>query len=101
MFRELIQDCQLGVPTGVMAWKFHRGLAQGVIEICCRQDLPVVLTGGVFQNRILTEMIYEELTRREIQVGLHHQVPPNDGGLAVGSIGNWHGKSSSASLNKR
>ena len=45
--------------------------------------LPVVLTGGCFQNARLAEGLASELASQP-GVYLHHQVPPGDGGLAVG-----------------
>jgi hydrogenase maturation protein HypF len=45
--------------------------------------LPVVLTGGCFQNARLTEGILGELSG-DFAVYTHAHVPPNDGGLALG-----------------
>ena len=44
----------------------------------------VVLSGGVFQNRLLSEMIYTGLTDLGLHVFTHRLVPPNDGGIALG-----------------
>jgi hydrogenase maturation protein HypF len=44
----------------------------------------VGLSGGVFQNRRLTERVVEKLTAAGIEVRLHRQVPANDGGLSFG-----------------
>jgi hydrogenase maturation protein HypF len=45
--------------------------------------LPVVLTGGCFQNAFLAERITAELSG-SFKVYLHGHVPPGDGGLALG-----------------
>ncbi|HEY4562377.1 MAG TPA: hypothetical protein VIJ36_05320, partial [Thermoanaerobaculia bacterium] len=45
--------------------------------------LPVVLTGGCFQNALLAERIVEKLAGGP-RVYLHREVPPGDGGLALG-----------------
>ena len=42
------------------------------------------LTGGVFQNRLLLELVEKGLQAEKIQVLRHHLVPPNDGGIALG-----------------
>jgi hydrogenase maturation protein HypF len=44
----------------------------------------VVLTGGCFQNAALLSLAAGELSSRHFEVVTHRQVPPNDGGLAVG-----------------
>ncbi len=67
--------------------RFHRGLAQ-VIAITCGQfrDLPVVLGGGVFQNRLLVELLVESLSQHPQPIALPGMIPPNDGGLAAGQL---------------
>lgn len=86
MVRQILQDLSDGISPSVMAAKFHRGLARGVSTVCCRFDLPVVLTGGVFQNRLLTEWLLEELKSSGSEVACHSTIPPNDGGLAAGQL---------------
>ncbi len=44
----------------------------------------VVLSGGVWQNRLLLRQVVTDLFRREFEVIVHRQVPANDGGLALG-----------------
>ena len=46
----------------------------------------VGLSGGVFQNRRLTERVVELLEAQGIDVRLHEQVPANDGGLCFGQV---------------
>lgn len=48
--------------------------------------LPVVLGGGVFQNRCLVELLVEEFEQNEQPLGLPGMIPPNDGGLAAGQL---------------
>ena len=67
--------------------KFHRALACAVASIASAfSDWPVVLTGGCFQNRILTELIAERLKGHSQPLGLPGIIPPNDGGLAAGQL---------------
>ena len=44
----------------------------------------VALTGGVFQNVRLTEIVEDELMRAGLRVLVHERIPPNDGGVSVG-----------------
>jgi hydrogenase maturation protein HypF len=46
--------------------------------------LPVVLSGGVFMNRILTATVSGEVDRQGLRAYMHQAVPPNDGGVALG-----------------
>ena len=44
----------------------------------------MVLSGGVFQNARLTEVVDEGLRERGLDVLIHQVVPPNDGGISIG-----------------
>jgi hydrogenase maturation protein HypF len=46
----------------------------------------VVLSGGCFQNRYLTERTVSRLRAEKFQPYWHQRVPPNDGGIALGQI---------------
>ena len=59
-FAQLLADKRRGVEAGPLAMRFHRSLARAIVRVCRRRaELPVVLTGGVFQNRLLTELVVE------------------------------------------
>jgi hydrogenase maturation protein HypF len=67
--------------------RFHRSLAHGIVGICRRwNEMPVVLSGGVFQNRLLTELVVEMIDCKSQLLGLPGLIPPNDGGLAAGQL---------------
>lgn len=85
--RQIMADRGHHVDPGSMAMRFHRGLAEAVVTICRRfPELPVVLGGGVFQNRMLVELIAESPRRGEQPLGLPGRIPVNDGGLAAGQL---------------
>lgn len=76
---------------------FHRSLAAMLVDQACaiRDRLhddseaafdAVGLTGGVFQNRLLSELVLEQLGSAGLRAYLPRQVPANDGGLAFGQI---------------
>jgi hydrogenase maturation protein HypF len=88
LWRGLAADASAGVPAAEVSARFHAGLAAGGAELvrgASRRTgrLPVVLTGGCFQNARLTERILAELAG-SFEVYQHGQVPPGDGGIALG-----------------
>jgi hydrogenase maturation protein HypF len=87
LIAQLLEEQTAGTPPGVLSMRFHRSLAEGIVQVCQRRaDLPVVLAGGVFQNRLLTELIIEAAAAENLQLGLPGLIPPNDGGLAAGQL---------------
>lgn len=89
IFHEIIADLQNGIPISTISAKFHNGMANIIVKICkiMRQEFnvsEVALSGGVWQNRILLKKTISLLERSEFTVYIHHQVPANDGGLALG-----------------
>ena len=87
MIREILVDRRRRVSPGAMAMRFHRGLADAIAAVCGRfSDLPIVFGGGVFQNRLLVELLVENLRWHPQPLGLPGMIPPNDGGLAAGQL---------------
>jgi len=86
--RAAVQDILSGVsPTRISA-RFHNTLIEATVEVVERLlgevgRVPVALTGGVFQNERLVRGIRENLSSR-IDLLRHREVPPGDGGLALG-----------------
>lgn len=81
----VLADVGKGVTPSLVAGRFHRTLARMAAAVAEWAGIPRVgLTGGCFQNAVLTRMAGEELRRKGFDVLLHSQVPPNDGGLAAG-----------------
>jgi hydrogenase maturation protein HypF len=83
----VLADTVRGLPASHIAMRMHRGLAAGIVAVWRqRPDLPLVLSGGVFQNRLLTETILEMFPGDPRRLGLPGLIPPNDGGLAAGQL---------------
>ncbi|TQJ85330.1 carbamoyltransferase HypF [Streptomyces sp. SLBN-31] len=87
----LVADLRRGTPIPLLAARFHRGVARAVAEICrwARRDTgvaTVALSGGVFANALLEEECTRLLTQDGFAVLRHGEVPPNDGGLALGQL---------------
>lgn len=73
------------MAPGRIAARFHEWLALSIAEVAARVGCEcVALTGGVFQNRLLSERATLELERAGLQVFTHRRVPPNDGGISLG-----------------
>lgn len=87
MIVQLCADRAAQVPPGIRAMRFHRALARIVMTLAERfSRWPVVLTGGVFQNRVLVETIVEQWRLECRRLGLPGVIPPGDGGLAAGQL---------------
>jgi hydrogenase maturation protein HypF len=92
MWEALLGDLILKTPAGVIAARFHRGLAKViagmVAKLVQRPDgsmvSKVALSGGVFQNRILLEQCLARLAPLDLEILTQSRVPANDGGLALG-----------------
>jgi hydrogenase maturation protein HypF len=85
MIRELFADVGRNESSGVISSKFHNALAEMIIVVAKRIDKQnVVLTGGCFQNRYLTERAVARLREEKFRPYWHQRIPPNDGGIAFG-----------------
>ncbi|MGH2651774.1 MAG: carbamoyltransferase HypF, partial [Actinomycetota bacterium] len=87
--RGVVEDLLAGVGSDRIGSRFHATLADVIVKTCAhvreRSGLDrVALSGGVFQNVRLLRLAVDGLRRAGFQVYTHHQVPPNDGGLALG-----------------
>jgi hydrogenase maturation protein HypF len=81
----VMADKSSGVAVSLIAARFHNALVEWILEVAATVKLKqIVLSGGVFQNRYLTERAAAALESRGFVVYTHRQVPPNDGGIALG-----------------
>jgi hydrogenase maturation protein HypF len=83
------REVAAGTATGVVAARFHRGLALAAARasalIAGRRGVDtVVLSGGVFQNRVLLEQTVDAVLAEGLRVLVPERLPPNDGGIAYG-----------------
>lgn len=87
LVRELLEDLDAGTKPARIAMRVHRALAQAIVATCLRcRELPIVLTGGVFQNRLLSELVSDLASRENLAAYLPGVIPPGDGGLAAGQL---------------
>jgi hydrogenase maturation protein HypF len=82
LLHAIVADRMAGRDVGAVGAAVHAGIANGLAELAnLRPALPVVASGGVFQNRLLCELLQARLGER---LWLGTRVPVNDGGLCVG-----------------
>jgi len=89
VIREVVSDISRGVSAGAVSHRFHAGVAGIVTEICKRikeeRNISVaVLSGGVFQNILLLDMVCGKLGREGFSVYAHSRLPANDGCISAG-----------------
>ncbi len=86
---ELARDLECGVPSAVVSARFHAGVAAATVEAVtaiasARGVETAVLSGGVFQNRMLLQAVAAGLDRAGLRVLVPERLPPNDGGISFG-----------------
>jgi hydrogenase maturation protein HypF len=89
LIRGVVADVEGGAPPAAVAGRFHATLVAAFTEICGRIGrerglTQVVLSGGVFQNRLLLNALSRALRAGGFEVFSHRLVPANDGGISLG-----------------
>jgi hydrogenase maturation protein HypF len=85
--RDLLRDRQRGASPGEIAMRFHRALAGGIAQVARQfSHLPVLLGGGCFHNKVLTELVATRLAEHGHEVATPGIIPVGDGGLAAGQL---------------
>ena len=83
----LLDDLSRKEPPARIAARFHHALADGIAAVTAAAGpRRVALTGGCFQNRLLTERTADRLERAGFEVLLHREVPAGDGGISLGQV---------------
>lgn len=89
LFEALLEGIEAGAPADRLALDFHvavaRSSARTATEICAREGIgTVALSGGVFMNRLLLQLLTRELKYAGLAVLVPHTVPVNDCCIAYG-----------------
>ncbi len=89
IFIDIIKDLKEGIDKKVIAAKFHNTVAEFTLNLCgkIRENTginKIALSGGVFQNKYLTEKVISLLKDNGFNVFIQRKVPPNDGGISLG-----------------
>ncbi|MCI0477944.1 MAG: hypothetical protein L0Y55_17010, partial [Anaerolineales bacterium] len=87
LLESVLVDLSRGVERGIIAARFHNALVEAIVAVAQKIGEPnVALSGGCFQNRLLTERAATRLTQAGFRVLLHRHVPPNDGCISLGQV---------------
>jgi hydrogenase maturation protein HypF len=87
MVEAILADVTNSIPAGIISAKFHNALTEGIVAVAKHaRQTRVVLSGGCFQNRYLTERTVRRLQAEGFRPYWHQRVPPNDGGIALGQV---------------
>mgnify|MGYP005846865351 FL=1 len=87
IIKNILNDLDKGIRISNIAAKFHNSLVEIIFTLAQKFNYKnVILSGGCFQNKYLTEKTITKLESKGINVLWHQRVPPNDGGIALGQI---------------
>jgi hydrogenase maturation protein HypF len=89
LIRAVVQDVNKGASIETIAGRFHNAIADMTLTVCTKlRDSSgindIVLTGGVFQNSLLTKLATGKLEKAGFKVYMQEKVPSNDGGISLG-----------------
>lgn len=89
IFSNIVERTLSGDESPVLARFFHEALADEIVAGCERARemtgiTTAALSGGVFQNLLLLELVETWLEEKGFRVLRHHLIPPNDGGICLG-----------------
>lgn len=89
IFSNIVERTLSGDEPPVLARFFHEALADEIVAGCERARemtgiTTAALSGGVFQNLLLLELVETALAEKGFRVLRHHLIPPNDGGICLG-----------------
>ncbi|MEO0127259.1 MAG: carbamoyltransferase HypF [candidate division WOR-3 bacterium] len=87
----ILNDLKRGIDKGLISAKFHNTVAQFSLDIVRRLRRiygvnRVVLSGGVFQNRYLLNLMIRRMEDNDFKVFTHHKLPTNDGCISYGQV---------------
>lgn len=91
LIQSIVRDIERGRDKGYISCKFHNTVAQYALDVCRRiREIEGItctaLSGGVFQNKYLTEKLVALLEEEGFTVYSHKLVPPNDGCISLGQV---------------
>lgn len=87
MIENILDNINNGVSSSSISARFHNTLARIILRTAEKLNFKkIILSGGCFQNTLLTEKTIKLLEKNKFEVYWHQRIPPNDGGISVGQI---------------
>ncbi len=91
MVEEIVKELKAGKAVETLAARFHLTVTEIIFQTCLYLSKKsrinvVILSGGVFQNRLLLRLTYQKLSSAGLNVLLPEKLPINDGGLCLGQL---------------
>ena len=91
VIRGIVRDLGKAISKEDIARKFHNGLTEIALRICCglRKSYhinSVVISGGVFQNKLFLETLVRDLRKNKFKVYYNELLPTNDGAISLGQV---------------
>jgi hydrogenase maturation protein HypF len=87
MVESIARDVADGARARTVAKTFHNSLAYATVLVASAAGIEqVALSGGCFQNELLTELCVNRLREAGFKPYWHQRVPPNDGGISLGQL---------------
>ncbi len=87
MIKAILNDITDQKPVAKISATFHNTLAEASVKVAKHVgEKKIVLSGGCFQNKYLTEQTVKRLTVEGFAVYWHQRIPPNDGGISLGQV---------------
>lgn len=81
----LLNDKEKGIKANILSARFHNTLVKMLCNFAKKSGYKdILLTGGCFQNKLLTEKSIKALKENGLTPYWHKDIPPNDGGIAIG-----------------
>jgi len=89
MVAAIVEDIKREADPSLISARFHNAMARAIAQMAIQMRevtgvSEVVLSGGVFQNHLLMGRTVDLLEQADFKAYIHHQVPANDGGIALG-----------------
>ncbi|MBF0503682.1 MAG: carbamoyltransferase HypF [Candidatus Omnitrophica bacterium] len=83
----VIEDFRAKRDIRMISTRFHQTLIEIIVDLACQAgQIPVILTGGCFQNKWLTQKAVDRLKEEGFKPYWHKQIPANDGGISLGQM---------------
>ncbi|MDG6774155.1 carbamoyltransferase HypF [Thiomicrorhabdus sp. ZW0627] len=87
MIEQILKDHQQGVELSVIVSRFFNMLVNLIEQVSDQnQNLPVIVTGGVFQNKTLLKLLSQGFENKRQTLYFQQQAPINDGSIALGQV---------------